>query len=93
MKIREQMPVTDQIREILLTDWDPTNAFCNESAHGGYDREIEPLLAMIESGVSEDDIVNHLHDREHEILCFPGLGRQRLYRIAKKLLSLRATST
>ena len=80
--------VGQQIREILLTDWDPTNASRNESAHGEYDQEIAPLVALIESNASEDAIVNYLFDREREIMCFPGLGKQRLYRVAKKLLSL-----
>ena len=87
-ELHKGIRVTDQIREILLTDWDPTNASRNESAHGEYDREIEPLLSLIESRASEDAIVNHLYDREREIMCFPGLGKQRLYRIARKLLAL-----
>ncbi len=81
----------NQIREILLADWDPTNASRNESAHGEYDCEIEPLLALIHSRASEDAIVNYLFDREREVMCFPGLGKQRLYRVAKKLLALAST--
>ena len=81
-----------QIRHILLADWDPTNASRNESAHGEYDCEIEPLLALIHSGASEDAIVNYLFDREREVMCFPSLGKQRLYRVAKKLLAIASPS-
>ena len=85
---KHNQPTFAEIRQILLTDWDPTNASRNESAHGNYDREIEPLIALIESRASEEVIVNHLYDREREIMCFPGLGKQRLYRVVKKLLAL-----
>lgn len=80
--------IRDRVRQILLEDWDPTNASRSESAHGEYDREIDPLLGLIASGAGEEAIIDHLYDREREIMCFPGLGKQRLRRVARRLLSV-----
>ena len=82
-------PIRDRIREILLTDWDPTNASRSEAAHGEYDGYIDPLWSLIESGAREEAIVAFLRDRERESMCFPGLDTRRLLRPARKLLKLR----
>jgi hypothetical protein len=81
--------IRSQIRQILLSDWDPTNASRSEAAAGSYDDYIDPLHDMIQSNVGEGAIVDYLYDREGEIMCFPGLGKQRLIRVARRLLSLR----
>lgn len=82
-------PATQQIRRLLLADWDPHDAAANEAAHGTYDHYIEPLRQLIESGATEDQVVEFLHEREKETMCFPSLGTQRLRRVARKLLRLR----
>ena len=79
----------DMIRQILLADWDPTDASRSSAARSAYDQEIEPLRRLIESGAGEDDLIAYLYDREREIMCFPGLGKERLRRVARKLLALR----
>lgn len=88
---RELDPIRLQIREILLADWDPSNAGRFEAARGEYDREIDPLYELIHSGAGEEAIIDHLFAREREIMCFPGLGKERLRRVARKLLKLRST--
>ena len=80
-----------QIRQILLSDWDPTGASRNEASHGEYDAYIEPIHQMIQSGADDDAIVDYLRERESEIMCFPGLDRRRLMPVARKLLKLRST--
>jgi hypothetical protein len=80
----------DLIRQVLLTDWDPHNAVRNEAAHGTYDRYIEPLWELIQQGGDESAVVEFLHEREKETMCFPSLGTQRLRRVAQKLLALNA---
>ena len=35
---------------------------------------------------SPEAIAAYLYDREREIMCFPGLGKQRLRRVAQKLM-------
>ena len=79
----------DSLRRVLLNDWDPHDAARNEAAHGTYDHYIEPLRDLIASGGTEDQIVEFLHERERETMCFPSLGTQRLRRVARKLLQLR----
>jgi hypothetical protein len=80
----------DAIRTILLQDWDPHNASRNESARGTYDDYLKSLQSLIESGATEDQIIQYLHEREQETMCFPSLGTERLRRVAQKLLRLRA---
>jgi hypothetical protein len=79
------------IRQVLLADWDPSNAARFEAASGEYDGYIEPLTEMIRSSADEEAVVDYLFDREREILCFPGLGKQRLRRVAQKLLALKSS--
>ena len=85
--------VSDEIRQILLTDWDPHNASSTPAAHGTYDTYIPPLLDLIRSGADEDAIVTWLHEREKESMCFPSLGTQRLRRVARRLLALELASS
>jgi hypothetical protein len=80
----------DSIRQILLNDWDPHNAARNEAAHGTYDQYIVPLWDLTQSGGDEDAVVEFLHEREKETMCFPSLGTQRLRRVAQKLLALKS---
>ena len=81
--------IRSTIRRILLTDWDPSNASRFEAAHGEYDSYIPPLMDLIRSGATEDDVVDFLFTREREITCFPGLDNRRLRPVARKLLALR----
>ena len=81
--------VRARVRAILINDWDPSNVARSEYARAEYDGYISPLLDLIRSGASEDDIVAWLHEREQETMCFPSLGTQRLRRVAQKLLRLK----
>jgi hypothetical protein len=77
-----------RIREVLLNDWDPHEASRNPAAHTTYDTYIGPLLNLLRSGANEEQVVEFLHERERESMCFPSLGTQRLRRVARKLLAL-----
>lgn len=76
------------IRQVLLDDWDPTNAARSDYAAHTYDAYIAPLLDLIRSGADEEAVMTFLHEREREIMCFPGLGTERLRRPVRKLLRL-----
>jgi hypothetical protein len=78
-------PIRAQIRQILLEDWDPHDAFKRPEAHGTYDAWIDPLRATLAADATEDQIMDWLHEREEETMCFPSIGRERLRRVAKKL--------
>ena len=83
-------PISDSaVRDILLADWDPHGAEPNPAAHGTYDRYLDPIRHLIETGATEDQVIAYLHERELETMCFPSLGTERLRRVARKLLKLR----
>jgi hypothetical protein len=80
-----------KVRQVLLDDWDPHDAFKRPEAHGAYDAWVAPLWDLISSGATEEQVMHWLHEREKETMCFPSLGVERLRRPARKLLALRAT--
>ena len=81
-------PARSRIRDVLLADWDPHDAARSEAASGAYDGYVEPLYALLRSGADADAVVEFLHERERESMCFPSLGTQRLRRVARKLLDI-----
>lgn len=76
------------IRDILLNDWDPHNASKHPAAVNTYDDYIPKLRELIASRATVEQVIDFLHDREKETMCFPSLGKQRLVRVARKLLNL-----
>jgi hypothetical protein len=85
-------PILTRVRQVLLEDWDPHDAFKRPEAHGAYDAWVSPLWDLIASGATEEQVMHWLHEREKETMCFPSLGVERLRRPARKLLALRATT-
>lgn len=79
-----------RVREVLLNDWDPSNAARFEAARGEYDSFVEPIVQLLQSGADEDAIIAYLRERESEIMRFPGLDTRRLRPAARKLLAIRA---
>jgi hypothetical protein len=85
--------VQASVRQILLEDWDPHDAFKRPEAHGTYDAWVSPLWDAIRSGATEDQVMEWLHEREKETMCFPSLGRERLRRVARKLIAVQPHAT
>ena len=85
-------PLRDRIRDVLLNDWDPSNAARFDAARGEYDSFIEPIAALLHGGADEDAIVAYLHDVEQHSMCFPSLDTRRLRPVARKLLALRSAT-
>jgi len=83
---RDFDPLRSRIREILLRDWDPSNAARFESANGEYDSYVDPIADLLGRGTDEDAIVAYLHDVEQHVMCFPSLDTRRLRPVARKLL-------
>lgn len=81
--------IRSRIREILVNDWDPHDAARNPAASSAYNTYIDPLVNLLQSGAREDVVVEFLHERERESMCFPSLGAARLHPVARKLLALR----
>ena len=83
-----QTSIREQIRQILIHDWDPHNAERTEAAHHTYDGYVSPLADLIRSGADEEAIIAFLKEREAETMCFPALGTRHLKVAAKKLKAL-----
>src|SRR5690242_11093029 len=77
-----------KVRQILLNDWDPSNAARFEAAYGEYDSYVEPIVTLLRAGATEPALMDYLHARELECMCFPPAGKAHLRRVARKLLSL-----
>ena len=80
----------DKVRQVLLDDWDPSNAARFAAARGEYDSYINPILSLLRAGATEQALMDWLHDREMECMCFPPAGKSHLRRVAQKLTSLAA---
>ena len=76
------------IRRVLLEDWDPHNVSRAEAAWGEYDSYIDPLHDLIASGANDAVVMDWLHERERETMCFPSLGKERLRRVARRLIEV-----
>jgi hypothetical protein len=74
------------VRGVLLEDWDPHDVRRVEAAWGAYDGYVGTLVELIESGASEEGVMEWLHERERETMCFPSLGVERLRRVARRLI-------
>jgi hypothetical protein len=48
---------------------------------------------LLRSRPPEEAVVEFLHEREKESMCFPSLGTQRLRRVARKLLDINTEVT
>jgi hypothetical protein len=88
---KETSQLRDRIREVLLAQWDPSNAARFDAARGEYDAYLPPLADLIRSGADEDAVIDFLKAREAESMCFPAAGRSHLKLVARKLVSLRET--
>ena len=83
-------PVQARVRQILLEDWDPHEVLKRAEAHGTYDGWVGPLWDLVASGATEEQVMEWLHEREKETMCFPSLGLERLRRVARKLVAVRS---
>jgi hypothetical protein len=82
--------IRERIRNVLLTDWDPSNAARIDAARGEYDSYIDPLWELISGGADAQAVIDYLRQRELESMCFPSIGKSHLPRVAEKLLALRS---
>ena len=83
-------PLRQKVRQVLLDEWDPSNASRFDASHGEYDSYLDPLLKLLGTGATEQALADYLHERELECMCFPPSGKSHLRRVAQKLRSLRA---
>jgi hypothetical protein len=81
------------LRDILLHEWDPHDVgrrldVYGESARFRYDTYLQPLMDLVAGGADEEGVMAYLAEREGESMCFPGLGRERLRGVARKVIAV-----
>jgi hypothetical protein len=76
-----------KINEILLREWDPIGIQDISQAQDEYEAYTLPVLKLIISGKTEEEIFDYLWWLETEHMCMPGI-REHTKMIAKKLRAL-----
>ncbi|CAN5540549.1 hypothetical protein BH09PLA1_BH09PLA1_30850 [soil metagenome] len=79
-----QNAIRMRVRQVLLSDWDDSS-----DRPDRFDLHIDALIDVIRRSSDAAPIVEFLHEREKESMCFPSLGTARLMPVARKLLALR----
>ena len=79
--------VQEQIRQVLLRDWDPIGVSDIPEAHDEYDSYVGGIYRLLASGASEYQIVERLHNLETVSMGLNG-NRERLKDVAEKLAKL-----
>ena len=80
--------IQEQIRSILLNDWDPIGVADVPEAQDEYDSYIVGVYRLLISGVSERDVAEHLLRIESDWMGLGGASVTGLLPVAHKLLSL-----
>jgi hypothetical protein len=75
----------DEIRAILLADWDPLNIGDNPRLSDEYDSYIPRILKLVTTGASQIELEQFLTDVETELGVTPESARSR--RVAIRLAS------
>jgi hypothetical protein len=79
--------VQDSIRQILYHDWDPIGV-SGTAPKDEYDGYIAPVYRILAGTRSEDELVESLYRTETETMGLTAGSRDRLRKIARKLLAL-----
>ncbi|HEY9283557.1 MAG TPA: hypothetical protein VIP46_08890 [Pyrinomonadaceae bacterium] len=82
--------IRDQIRLILLHDWDPIGVSDTPAAHDEYDSCVAGIYGLLASGASEYQIVERLYSIQTTSMGLPG-DRETLKVAAEKLAKLNAS--
>ena len=76
------------IRQVLLHDWDPIGIRDGPGAGDEYDSYIGGVYRLLASGVSEDELVEHLWRIETVNMGLASLDRDKLRPVARRLQGL-----
>ena len=81
------MFLENEIREILIKDWDPIGINFNENLSDEYDLYIHQIYSLLESGTNIEQMSDYLHYLEKEVIetCTNNEIRNK---VAKKLINL-----
>ena len=80
--------IQESIKRVLLQDWDPIGVSDVPEAQDEYDAYVGGVYRLLASGASEDEIIEHLHRVESDVMGMPAADREGLRGVARKLVGL-----
>lgn len=83
--------VQEEVRQILLHEWDPLGVSDVPEAQDEYDSYVGGIYRLLASGASEHQIVERLHNLETVSMGLNS-NRERLKSVAEKLAKLGVSS-
>ena len=87
-KNKRAREVMEQIRQVLLHDWDPIGIVDSDWPQDEYDSYIGGIYRLIASGARPEAIAKHLVRIECEWMGLPGQMGKELMPVARKLSDL-----
>jgi hypothetical protein len=93
-KLRKRLrEVEENIRNVLLHDWDPIEVANEPLAQSEYDSYVGGVYRLLASGASEEEIADHLWRIETEAMELSGVEPSALLPVARKLRELNTQLT
>jgi hypothetical protein len=80
--------IQENIRDVLLHDWDPIDVQNVRGAQDEYDSYVGEVYRLLTSGASEKQIVEHLWQIETVTMGLSTPDRTKLRPVARRLLGL-----
>ncbi len=90
MKARKEREIREQIKTILLWDWDPIGINDVPEAHDEYDSYVSGVFRLLTTDASEYQLIKRLHQFETVAMGLSSdVEAARLKHAARKLLLLK----
>lgn len=80
--------IQQNIRLVLLRDWDPIGVHDEPMAQDEYDAYVGSVYRLLASGATEQQIAEHLWCIERDTMRLPSTDSAKLLPVAKKLGAL-----
>ena len=80
--------IQENIRQVLLHDWDPIGVQDAPEAQDEYDGYVGGVYRLLTSGASEKQVIDHLWHIETDAMGLSGLDPGKLAPVARKLRAL-----
>ncbi|MBO9666023.1 MAG: hypothetical protein J7501_04360 [Bdellovibrio sp.] len=81
------MKANDEVKNILMNDWDPIGIKANAKAKAEYDQYALRIVGMLYNGTTLDKLVKYLDSVVTEDLGLPS-NRNKSIEVSKKLLAI-----
>jgi hypothetical protein len=78
--------IRQEIRKLLIFEWDPIGVRDVPEAHDEYDLYVGDIFVLIDGGANNEQIADHLHEIETDRMGIPRVSsRADLIDLSKKL--------